>query len=100
MWRELVRPAILQARFANIPESSGFSRGEYVNIRQLTEPVTSVVGYQGEIHWDTSKPNATPRKLLDVSKAKDLGWIYRTELEEGLKLAYKDFLENPMRAER
>lgn len=59
-----------------------------------------MVGYQGEIHWDTSKPNGTPRKLLDVSKAKALGWIYRTELEECLRLAYKDFLENPMRAER
>ncbi|MCR5587043.1 MAG: GDP-L-fucose synthase, partial [Lachnospiraceae bacterium] len=49
---------------------------------------------------DTSKPNGTPRKLLDVSKAQKLGWSYQTELEDGIKLAYKDFLENPMRAER
>ena len=45
-------------------------------------------------------PLLTPRKLLDVSKATALGWTYRTELEDGIRLAYKDFLENPMRAER
>ena len=47
-----------------------------------------------------NRPNGTPRKLLDVSKAETLGWKYKTELEEGIALAYKDFLENPMRAER
>ena len=81
-------------------ETVNAGTGRELSIRQLTELVASVVGYHGEIHWDTSKPNGTPRKLLDVSKAKALGWTYRTELEEGLKLAYKDFLENPMRAER
>ena len=50
--------------------------------------------------WDTSRPNGTPRKLLDVSKATKLGWKYKTELEDGIKLAYEDFLNNPMRAER
>ena len=58
------------------------------------------VGYEGEILWDTSKPNGTPRKLLDVSKARALGWEARTPLEEGIRLAYDDFLHNPMRAER
>ena len=55
---------------------------------------------EGEIKWDTTRPNGTPRKLLDVSKAAKLGWKYKTELEEGIKLAYQDFLTNPMRAER
>ena len=59
-----------------------------------------VIGYEGEIRWDTSKPNGTPRKLLDVSKAEALGWKYKTELEEGIRLSYEDFLNNPMRAER
>ena len=59
-----------------------------------------VVGYTGEIKWDPSKPNGTPRKLLDVSKATALGWTYKTELEDGIRLAYEDFLNNPMRAER
>lgn len=53
-----------------------------------------------EYKWDTSKPNGTPRKLLDISKATALGWTYKTELEDGIKLSYKDFLENTMRAER
>ena len=62
--------------------------------------VAKIVGYEGEIKWDVSKPNGTPRKLLDVSKATQLGWTYKTELEEGIKLAYQDFLNNDMRAER
>lgn len=74
--------------------------GKEITIKKLTELVAEVVGYSGEIRWDASKPNGTPRKLLDVSKAEKLGWKYKTELKEGLKLAYRDFLENPMRAER
>ncbi|MCR4832840.1 MAG: GDP-L-fucose synthase, partial [Butyrivibrio sp.] len=62
--------------------------------------VAKVIGYTGKIEWDTSKPNGTPRKLLDVSKAKNLGWTYKTELEDGIRFAYEDFLNNPMRAER
>ena len=69
-------------------------------LKRMAELVAKVTGYQGEIRWDTEKPNGTPRKLLDVSKATALGWIYRTELEEGIRLAYLDFLHNPMRAER
>ena len=71
-----------------------------MSIKQLTELVAKVIGYEGEIKWDTTKPNGTPRKLLDVSKAKALGWTYKTELEDGIRLAYQDFLNNPMRAER
>ena len=71
-----------------------------ISVKELTELVAKVVGYTGEIKWDTSKPNGTPRKLLDVSKATNLGWTYRTELEDGLRLSYEDFLHNPMRAER
>ena len=59
-----------------------------------------VVGFEGEIRWDTSKPNGTPRKLLNVSKAAGLGWTYKTELEDGIRLSYEDFLNNPMRVER
>lgn len=74
--------------------------GREVTIRELTETVARVVGYTGEVRWDTSRPNGTPRKLLDVSKAASLGWRYRTELEDGIRLAYADFLSSPMRAER
>lgn len=62
--------------------------------------MAKIIGYTGEIRWDTSRPNGTPRKLLDVSKAATLGWSYQTELEDGIRLAYEDFLHNPMRAER
>ena len=72
----------------------------YLYIRDLTHLVADVVGYTGGIKWDTSRPNGTPRKLLDVSKARSLGWTYKTELTDGVRLAYSDFLNNPMRAER
>lgn len=62
--------------------------------------MAKVIGYEGEILWDKTKPNGTPRKLLDVSKSAALGWSYKTELEDGIKMAYEDFLNNPMRAER
>ncbi len=81
-------------------ETVNAGTGKEVTIKQLTEIVARVVGYKGAIKWDTSRPNGTPRKLLDVSKAAALGWRYRTELEDGIRLAYQDFLSNPMRAER
>ena len=81
-------------------ETVNAGTGKEVTIKQLTEIVARVVGYKGAIKWDTSRPNGTPRKLLDVSKAASLGWKYKTELEDGIRLAYDDFLNNPMRAER
>ena len=81
-------------------ETVNAGTGKELSIKELTELVASVVGYKGDIKWDTSRPNGTPRKLLDVSKATALGWTYRTELPQGIALAYQDFLNNPMRAER
>lgn len=81
-------------------ETVNAGTGKELTIKELTELVAKVIGYEGEILWDPSKPNGTPRKLLDVSKAAGLGWHYKTELEDGIRLTYKDFLENPMRAER
>ena len=81
-------------------ETVNAGTGKELTIKELTELVAKVIGYEGEIRWDTSKPNGTPRKLLDVSKAAALGWTYRIELEEGIRLSYEDFLQNPMRAER
>ncbi len=81
-------------------ETVNAGTGKELTIRELTELVARTVGYTGAIEWDTSKPNGTPRKLLDVSKAAAMGWTYSTELEEGLRLTYEDFLSNPMRAER
>ena len=81
-------------------ETVNAGTGKELTIKALTELVAKVIGYEGEILWDSTRPDGTPRKLLDVSKATKLGWTYKTELEDGIRLAYKDFLENPVRAER
>ncbi|MBE7438129.1 MAG: GDP-L-fucose synthase [Spirochaetales bacterium] len=66
--------------------------GVEVTIRELAETIQSVVGYEGRLVFDPSRPDGTPRKLLDVSKLHRLGWRHQIELREGLKLAYTDFL--------
>ena len=81
-------------------ETVNAGTGKEISIKDLTKLVAQIVGYGGEILWDTSKPNGTPRKLLDVSKAAALGWKYKTELADGIKLAYEDFLNNSVRIER
>ena len=81
-------------------ETVNAGTGKEISIKELTKLVASVIGYDGKIKWDTSKPNGTPRKLLDVSKSESLGWKYQTELEDGIRLAYNDFLNNPVRMER
>lgn len=81
-------------------ETVNAGTGKELTIKRLTELVVETVGYKGKILWDTTRPNGTPRKLLDVSKATSLGWTASTPLREGIKLAYADFLDNPMRAER
>jgi GDP-L-fucose synthase len=81
-------------------ETVNAGTGKEITIKALAELVAQIVGYEGTIRWDTSRPNGTPRKLLDVSKAAQLGWKYKTELDEGIRLAYNDFLHSPLRAER
>ncbi len=81
-------------------ETVNAGTGKEVSIKELAELTAKVIGYHGEIRWDVSKPNGTPRKLLDVGKASGLGWKHTIELEDGIRLAYEDFLHNPMRAER
>lgn len=66
--------------------------GVDVTIRELALTVMDVIGYKGEIVFDSSKPDGTPRKLLNVDKMKNLGWVAKTSLKEGIKSAYKDFL--------
>lgn len=81
-------------------ETVNAGTGKEITIKGLTEMVARTVGYEGRILWNPEMPNGTPRKLLDVSKARQLGWTYKTELEDGLRLTYEDFLHNPLRAER
>lgn len=67
--------------------------GEDISIRELAELIKEVVGFQGDLEFDSSKPDGTPRKLMDVSKLTSLGWKAKTNLKEGIKLAYEDFLK-------
>ena len=81
-------------------ETVNAGTGKEITIKHLAELVAKIVGFRGEIKWDSSKPNGTPRKLLDVSKAARLGWTYKTELEDGIAMAYEDYLNNEIRTER
>ena len=81
-------------------ETVNLGTGKELSIAGLAELVGRAVGYQGKITFDPSKPDGTPRKLLDVSKLTGLGWTYKTELEEGIALPYDDFLHSEVRAER
>ncbi len=78
-------------------ETVNAGTGKEISIKDLTKLIAKIIGYEGEILWDTSKPNGTPRKLLDVSKATSMGWKYKTELIEGIRLTYEDFLKNKVR---
>lgn len=79
-------------------ETVNAGTGKEISIKALSEMVARIVGFKGTIEWDTSRPNGTPRKLLDVSKASAMGWHYTTPLEQGIRLSYADFLNNPVRA--
>ena len=68
--------------------------GEDVSIRELAETIQQVVGYQGKISWDTSKPDGTLRKLMDVGKLKSLGWKPEIGLKQGLIRTYQWFVEH------
>ncbi len=81
-------------------ETVNVGTGKELSIKELAEITARVIGYRGKICWDESKPDGTPRKLLDVSKLNGLGWKASTKLEEGIRLAYEDFLHNPVRVQR
>ena len=81
-------------------ETVNLGTGKELSIKELAELVKKVVGFKGNITFDITKPDGTPRKLLDVSKLEKLGWKYKTELEDGIKLSYEDFLNNNIRIER
>jgi len=68
--------------------------GVDLSIKELAELIKDIVGYKGNIAFDTSKPDGTPRKLMDVTKLHNLGWKHTVELREGIQLAYQDFKEN------
>ena len=81
-------------------ETVNIGTGEELTIKELATKVAKVIDYSGNVIWDSSKPNGTPRKLLDVSKLHNLGWKHKTSLEDGIKLAYQDFLSKTIRDEK
>jgi len=79
------------------PDIINVGVGEDLSIKALAETIAQVVGYQGRLTWDTSKPDGTPRKLVDVTRINALGWKARTTLKDGIASTYRWFLENPHR---
>lgn len=75
------------------PHLINVGTGEDLTIKDLALLIKAVVGFEGELHFDASKPDGTPRKLMDVSKLHQLGWKHKIDLREGLELAYKDYLK-------
>jgi GDP-L-fucose synthase len=79
-------------RLSDPPDWINVGTGSEITIRELTELVARTVGFAGRINWDSSKPDGTPRKLLDVSKLARLGWSARISLEQGIRETYSSFL--------
>src|SRR3954451_418050 len=75
------------------PERTNIGVGEDLTIRELAELVAEIVGFEGELNFDTTKPDGTPRKLLDVSKIHTLGWKARIDLRDGLTRTYRWYRE-------
>tara|TARA_B100001059_G_scaffold85100_1_gene83169 strand:- start:4655 stop:5608 length:954 start_codon:yes stop_codon:yes gene_type:complete len=87
--------AVVYALEYNLPEYLyNIGTGKDITIKELAEMIKLVTGHQGDILWDTSKPDGTPRKLMDVSKMKEMGWEYSTELKKGIEKTYLWFLKN------
>ena len=87
--------AVVFALENNLPEYLyNIGTGKDITIKELAETIQLVTGHQGDILWDSSKPDGTPRKLMDVSKMKEMGWQYATELEDGIKKTYQWYIEN------
>ena len=76
------------------PQFINVGTGIDITIKELAETVSKIVGFEGRLVWDTTKPNGTPRKLMDVSKLHEQGWKHTIDLQEGISLAYQDFLEH------
>jgi GDP-L-fucose synthase len=81
-----------KCEYSDLGELVNVGSGEELSIRELAEKIARVVGYRGPIRWDSSKPNGTPRKLMDSSRLRALGWTPKMTLDDGIKAAYEDFL--------
>jgi len=90
---DLARACLFLLEHYNDSEPINVGVGEDITIRELAESVARIVGYEGRLEWDASKPDGTPRKLLDVTKLTDLGWKAEVSLEQGVRSTYEWFVE-------
>jgi GDP-L-fucose synthase len=90
---DLARACIFLLQHYSEEQFINVGSGQEVRIRELAEAIRRIVGYRGEIIWDTAKPDGTPRKLMDSSRLFALGWKPQVDLETGIQLAYQDFLK-------
>jgi GDP-L-fucose synthase len=91
---DLADACVFLMQHYNAPEIINIGVGKDISIRELGELIQKLTGFQGEIQWDTSKPDGTPRKLLDISRLTQLGWQARISLEAGLRQTYRWFCEH------
>lgn len=91
---DLAEASIFLMKNYNESEIVNIGTGEDITIKELAETIKDIVGYTGSISWDSSKPDGTPRKLLDISKLHKLGWHHTTELRQGIEHTYKKFTQN------
>jgi GDP-L-fucose synthase len=94
---EQFKPLLAADRNDGLPPLVNIGVGEDITIKELAETVGEVVGFTGEIVFDASKPGGTPRKLLDISRMTALGWNTSLSLQDGLKCAYRDFMQHAAR---
>src|SRR5881296_446635 len=94
---DLASACLLLLENYDSPEIINVGYGEDISIRELAELICDVVGFDGELAWDTTKPDGTPRKLLDVSKIRALGWKLAIPLRDGIVRTYEWFLKNVAR---
>lgn len=90
---DLAEACVFLMEHYNEKELVNIGVGEDISIKDLAELIKSIVGYEGDIIFDTEKPDGTPRKLMDVSKIHSLGFKHKTDLKEGIEKTYKNFLE-------
>ena len=94
---DLAEACIFLMQSYNDREIINVGCGEDISIKELAETIKNIVGYQGKLNFDTSRPDGTPRKLLDVSKLHSLGWKHTVSLEDGISRAYQDFINKTER---
>jgi GDP-L-fucose synthase len=90
---DLARAALFLLENYDAPEPINVGIGEDITVRELAQTVAGLVGYEGDLAWDASKPDGTPQKLLDVSKLTELGWKPRISFEAGVRSTYRWFVE-------